>query len=34
MVGRYPFCDRLVATFEIDIPAFSLDIPDNSRTVN
>jgi ApaG protein len=34
MVGRYTLCDRLGGTFEVDIPAFSLDIPDNSRTVN
>jgi ApaG protein len=34
MVGRYTLCDRLGATFEVDIPAFSLDIPDNTRMVN
>jgi ApaG protein len=34
MVGRYTLCDRRGATFEVDIPAFSLDIPDNARTVN
>jgi ApaG protein len=34
MVGRYTLCDRNGATFEVDIPAFSLDIPDAGRTVN
>lgn len=34
MIGRYTLRDPRGATFDIDIPAFSLDIPDRIRTVN
>lgn len=34
MVGRYTMRDREGRTFEVAIPAFSLDLPDVSRTVN
>lgn len=34
MVGRYTMRNGRGDTFEVDIPAFSLDLPDGSRTVN
>jgi ApaG protein len=34
MVGRYTMHDGNGETFDIDIPAFSLDLPDERRTVN
>jgi ApaG protein len=34
MVGTYTMRSGRGEVFEIDIPAFSLDIPDRSRTVN
>lgn len=34
MVGRYQMESQNGRAFEIDIPAFSLDIPGKSRTVN
>jgi len=34
MVGRYQMEDEDGATFEIDIPAFSLDLPDRMHTLN
>jgi ApaG protein len=34
MVGNYTMADRGGATFEVDIPAFSLDIPSEKRSVN
>jgi ApaG protein len=34
MVGRYTMVDENGKRFDIAIPAFSLDIPDRSRTVN
>lgn len=34
MVGRYQMEDEKGAPFEIDIPAFSLDLPDKARTLN
>lgn len=34
MVGRYQMESQDGRAFEIDIPAFSLDIPGKSRTVN
>jgi ApaG protein len=34
MTGRYTMRDAAGAMFEIDIPAFSLDLPDDTRTLN
>jgi ApaG protein len=34
MVGRYTMRNAAGEIFEIDIPAFSLDLPDGARTVN
>ncbi len=34
MVGHYRMSDPEGATFEVDIPAFSLDIPSARRSVN
>jgi ApaG protein len=34
MVGRYTLLDADGASFEVDIPAFSLDVPDELRTLN
>ncbi len=34
MVGRYTMRNGRGDTFEVDIPAFSLDLPDDPRTVN
>jgi ApaG protein len=34
MVGRYTMRSQSGQTFEIDIPAFSLDLPDTPRTMN
>ena len=34
MVGHYTMRNRRGETFEIAIPAFSLDMPDRTRTVN
>jgi ApaG protein len=34
MIGHYTMRNRRGETFEIAIPAFSLDIPDRTRTVN
>jgi ApaG protein len=34
MVGRYTMRDRAGQMFEVDIPAFSLDLPNETRTVN
>lgn len=34
MIGRYQMESQEGRAFEIDIPAFSLDIPGKSRTVN
>lgn len=34
MVGRYTMTDIAGHLFEIDIPAFSLDVPGTRRTVN
>lgn len=34
MVGSYTMRNGRGETFDIDIPAFSLDIPDKERTVN
>jgi ApaG protein len=34
MVGRYQMESEDGAEFEIDIPAFSLDLPDQARTLN
>lgn len=34
MAGRYTMRDAAGDMFEIDIPAFSLDLPDDSRTLN
>jgi ApaG protein len=34
MVGTYTMRDEKGEVFEVDIPAFSLDIPDDTRVVN
>lgn len=34
MVGRYQMEDESGQEFEVDIPAFSLDMPDQARTLN
>lgn len=34
MVGAYTMAERNGDTFEIDIPAFSLDVPGDARSVN
>lgn len=34
MVGRYTMRNDKGETFEIDIPAFSLDLPDTKRSLN
>lgn len=34
MVGRYTMVDENGERFDVAIPAFSLDIPDRTRTVN
>ena len=34
MVGNYTMRNERGETFEVDIPAFSLDLPGKSRTVN
>lgn len=34
MVGRYTMRDASGRTFDIDIPAFSLDLPDEARSLN
>ncbi|MEQ1951808.1 Co2+/Mg2+ efflux protein ApaG [Mesorhizobium sp. CN2-181] len=34
MVGRYTMQNASGDTFDVDIPAFSLDLPDGQRTVN
>lgn len=34
MVGRYTMTDGSGGTFEVDIPAFSLDLPDMRRSLN
>lgn len=34
MVGTYTMADRSGSTFEVDIPAFSLDVPNERRSVN
>ena len=34
MVGRYRMQDASGGAFEVDIPAFSLDIPETRRTLN
>ena len=34
MVGRYTMRNRKGELFDIDIPAFSLDLPGNERVVN
>ena len=34
MVGRYQMEGEDGSSFEIEIPAFSLDLPDRARTVN
>lgn len=34
MVGRYQMVDASGAPFEVDIPAFSLDLPDEKHAVN
>jgi len=34
MVGRYTMADGSGQTFEVDIPAFSLDLPSERRSVN
>jgi ApaG protein len=34
MVGSYTMRNRQGELFEVDIPAFSLDLPDESRSVN
>lgn len=34
MVGRYQMEDENGGEFEVDIPAFSLDMPDQARTLN
>ena len=34
MVGRYTMADGSGATFEVDIPAFSLDLPGERRSLN
>lgn len=34
MVGRYTMCDDEGNSFEIDIPAFSLDLPGSTASVN
>lgn len=34
MVGRYTMADADGHAFEVDIPAFSLDMPDVARTLN
>lgn len=34
MVGRYTMRNTHGDTFDVDIPAFSLDLPDSRRTVN
>ncbi|MBX3583611.1 MAG: Co2+/Mg2+ efflux protein ApaG [Rhizobiaceae bacterium] len=34
MVGRYTMRNGKGETFEIDIPAFSLDLPDTTRSLN
>jgi ApaG protein len=34
MVGRYTMRNKRGELFEVDIPAFSLDLPDKPRTVN
>ena len=34
MVGRYTMADSGGTTFEVDIPAFSLDLPSERRSVN
>ena len=34
MVGAYTMAERNGETFEIDIPAFSLDVPGDARSVN
>ena len=34
MVGRYTMRDEAGQLFEVDIPAFSLDLPGEGRTVN
>lgn len=34
MVGTYTMADRSGSTFEVDIPAFSLDLPNERRSVN
>lgn len=34
MVGKYTMADRGGSTFDVDIPAFSLDIPSEKRSVN
>ncbi|MVA98543.1 Co2+/Mg2+ efflux protein ApaG [Nitratireductor sp. CAU 1489] len=34
MAGRYTMRDAAGDMFEIDIPAFSLDLPDDGRTLN
>jgi ApaG protein len=34
MVGRYQMQNPTGNTFEVDIPAFSLDVPEQRRTLN
>ncbi|MBJ6132296.1 Co2+/Mg2+ efflux protein ApaG [Ochrobactrum sp. Q0168] len=34
MVGRYQMQNPAGRTFEVDIPAFSLDVPEQRRTLN
>ena len=34
MVGRYTMRNERGETFDVDIPAFSLDVPHSTRTVN
>lgn len=34
MVGRYTMIDDNGRRFDVDIPAFSLDVPDRVRTIN
>ncbi|PSM17278.1 MULTISPECIES: Co2+/Mg2+ efflux protein ApaG [Nitratireductor] len=34
MTGHYTMRDAAGSMFEIDIPAFSLDLPDDARTLN
>lgn len=34
MLGRYTMCTGRGVAFDIDIPAFSLDIPGSARSVN